>query len=473
MYSAEANRRRGILWASPREIAGSGLCIGCGICLAGGNDANLRMELDRYGQFKPIGDAGWPSERSEYFSRVCPFSPSAPNEDELAATHFPTASHFNDLIGCYEAAFVGYAAEDDYRSRGSSGGLVSWFAAELLNRGMVDGVAHVVANGVAGRPGELLFRYRISRNPAALREGAKSRYYPVELSGVLKEIIDIPGRYAIVGIPCFIKAVRLRCAEDPVLAKRVAYTLGLFCGHMKSSRMAESFAWQMGTSIDEVNGLDYRVKNADRPANWYRAQIRLRDGTTREQDWWHLADGDWGAGFFQNSACNFCDDVVAETADISFGDAWLEPYSSDGRGTNVVIVRNPELQKMAAYGIAAGRLQMSAVDEDFVIATQAAGLRQRREGLSFRLAWPRSSIRPRKRVRPSWSGLTPRRVLIYGMRYLLSAWSHRVFWTARLLNQPRVYVLWARGGLLTYQGLAYSRGVFGRIIDRLGLRDSR
>jgi coenzyme F420-reducing hydrogenase beta subunit len=431
------------------------------------------MDLDRYGQFKPIGDAGWLGERSEHFSRVCPSSPSAQNEDDLAAIHFPTASHFNDLIGCYESAFVGYAAEDDYRARGSSGGLVSWFAAELLNRGMVQGVAHVVANDLAARPGELLFQYRISRNPTALREGAKSRYYPVELSEVLKEIRDIPGRYAIIGIPCFIKAVRLKCAEDPVLAKRVAYTLGLFCGHMKSSRMAESFAWQMGASIDEVNGLDYRVKNPDRPANWYRAQIRLRDGTTREQDWWHLADGDWGAGFLQNSACNFCDDVVAETADISFGDAWLEPYSSDGLGTNVVIVRNRELLKIASDGIAANSLHLSAVDEHFVIATQAAGLRQRREGLSFRLAWPRFGIRPRKRVGPGWSGLTARRVAIYGMRYLLSAWSHRVFWTARLLNQPRVYVLWARGGLLTYQALAYSRGVLGGVIDRLGLRDNR
>ena len=33
------------------------------------------------------------------------------------------------------------------------------------------------------------------------------------------------------------------------------------------------------------------------------------------------------------------DDVVTETADISFGDAWVEPYSSGGRGTNVIIVR--------------------------------------------------------------------------------------------------------------------------------------
>src|SRR3546814_19586796 len=79
---------------------------------------------------------------------------------------------------------------------------------------------------------------------------------------------------------------------------------------------------------------------------WYRARLADHAGEQRMQDWWHLVDGDWGAGFFQNRACDFCDDVVAETADIAFGDAWVEPYSSDGRGTNVVVVRSSALHAM-------------------------------------------------------------------------------------------------------------------------------
>src|SRR5690606_38702641 len=66
--------------------------------------------------------------------------------------------------------------------------------------------------------------------------------------------------------------------------------------------------------------------------NWYRAQLELAGGGNVAGDWWHFADGDWGAGFLQNPACDFCDDVVAETADIAFGDAWVEPYASDGPG---------------------------------------------------------------------------------------------------------------------------------------------
>ena len=425
--------------------------------------------MDRFGQYKPRGFGDWSAAQGERFSRLCPFSPAARDEDELAAEHFPDPAHRNEYVGRYEAAFVGSAAEGEYRSQGSSGGLVTWFAAELIRRGLVDGVAHVVP-GPAGGP---LFEYRISRDVPALEAGAKSRYYPVELSGVLKEIEDVPGRYAVVGVPCFIKAVRLRCAEDPEFAARIAFTLGLFCGHMKSARMAESFAWQLGSTLDRVTSIDYRVKDAERPANWYRTRIGLRDGMTREQDWWHLADGDWGAGFFQNSACNFCDDVVAETADISFGDAWLEPYSSDGRGTNVVVVRSPQLLAIARQGMAEGRLALSEVDEDFVIATQAAGFRQRREGLAYRLAWPRTGLRPRKRVEPAPAGLPMRRKAIYATRALLSAWSHRMFWLARSSRRPGIYLVWARGALSFYQGLAYSRGAIGRVVDALGLRDTK
>jgi hypothetical protein len=192
-----------------------------------------------------------------------------------------------------------------------------------------------------------------------------------------------------------------------------------------------------------------------------------------QKDWWNLADGDWGAGFFQNSACNFCDDVVAETADLSFGDAWVEPYSSDGRGTNVVIARSRVLENLLATGIEEGRLKLEPVDSEFVHETQAAGLRQRREGLAYRLSWRRFGVQPRKRVTAGSQKLSARRKLIYRLRSLISAWSHRVFWFARLVRQPGFYIAWARMTLKVYHGLAYSRGRLGDMMERLGLHSER
>jgi coenzyme F420-reducing hydrogenase beta subunit len=426
------------------------------------------MVMDRFGQLKPSGPADWFRTRTLDFSRSCPFSPLAANEDELGAALFPAAPHHDVRIGRSEASYVGHAAERDFRADGSSGGMVTWVAAELLRSGLVDGVAHVAASGDP-RAEQRYFRYRVSRTEAEVRAGAKSRYYPVELSGAIEAIRAAPGRYAVVGIPCFIKALHLLRAEDLVLHQRVVFTLGLFCGHMKSARMVESFAWQMDSRIEAVERVDYRLKNAGRPANWYTAHLTHKDGTTRSKDWWHLVDGDWGAGFFQNSACNFCDDVVAETADIAFGDAWVEPYSSDGRGTNVVIARSPVLHRLLRGAIAEGRLDLQEVDGKFIEETQAAGFRQRREGLAFRLSWPRLGVQPKKRVEPQWRGIPLRRKLIYIMRHQISAWSHRVFWLAQVTHWPRLYLSWAGAVLALYHGLAYSRGRLGKMMTRLGL----
>jgi coenzyme F420-reducing hydrogenase beta subunit len=446
----------------PGEIVKAGLCIGCGSCVAQSRDASAAMAWNRYGELKPKGpdlDRRW-----DAFSRTCPFGTAGADEDEIAAALFASAPHADLRTGRFEAAFVGHAEENGFRDKGSSGGLTSWMAAELLRLGLVDGVAHVAATRDEG-PSRRLFRYTISRTEEAIRSGACSRYYPVEMSDVLRTIAATPGRYAVVGVPCFVKAVNLLRLEHEIYRERIAYTLGLFCGHMKSARFADSIALQAGVDPTAMEGIDYRVKQAGKPANWYRARLQLADGGSREQDWWHLADGDWGAGFFQNSACNYCDDVVAETADIAFGDAWVEPFASDSRGSNVVIVRKPELVPIVQAAAGAGRLELREVDADFIAETQAAGLRQRREGLAYRLAWKPPKVPLRKRVVGRIERLPARRRLIYRARHSISLWSHRMFALANAVGMPRLYVGWAKTALTLYQGLTYSRGLTGRLFD--------
>lgn len=423
------------------------------------------MRWNAYRQLEPADPSDWYGRPSREVAERCPFSPSAANEDELSAECFgalPRDARLGAVSGC----FVGHVAEPGFRSNGSSGGLVSWAAAELLRTGQVDAVAHVrPADPASGG----FFAYGLSRSVDELFAGAKSRYHPVELSRILRAIREVPGRYAVVGIPCFIKAVHLARRAEPVLAERITHTLGLFCGHMKSARFVESFAWQLDAPLPQVRAVDYRVKDAGRPANWYRAQLTLADGSQRAEDWWQLADGDWGAGFFQSEACNWCDDVAAETADIAFGDAWVEPYSSDGRGTNVVVTRSPAMQAMLDAGIADGRLELRAVDADFVADTQAAGFRQRREGLAYRLGWASTRakpVRPRKRVAPGVGDLPLRRRLVYRTRAAIARWSHRLAWLAHRLDRPGLYLHPARAALGLYGGLAWGHGRIGAWVDR-------
>ena len=448
---------------SPREVVRSGLCIGCGGCTA--TDERAVMRWDRDGFRKPEGPVDWYARPSAKVARRCPFSPSARNEDAIAAERFPDAPEVDARLGRLEGCYVGHVVEEPWRVAGSSGGMVSWVAAELLRTGRVDAVGHVAPKDV--REEGRFFGYGLSRSVEQLLAGAKSRYYPVDLSGILREIRATPGRYAVVGVPCFIKAVHLARAADPVLAERITHTLGLFCGHQKSAHLVDSFAWQLGTETRHVEALDYRIKDPNRPANWYRAHLQLHDGSVRAQDWWHLADGDWGAGFFQNPACNWCDDVAAETADIAFGDAWVEPYSSDGRGTNVVVTRSPELQWMLEEAIADGRLALKQVDADFVGDTQAAGFRHRREGLAYRLTWRKRGLQPVKRVTPGRGALPLRRRLVYRTRAWITRWSHRMFALAARTGKPALYAGWARPSLRFYQALTWSQGRLGSWFDRI------
>jgi coenzyme F420-reducing hydrogenase beta subunit len=455
---------------SPNDMIRSGLCIGCGSCVQHAANYEAHMEFDKYGQLKPHGDTAWLNARTEVFSHTCPFSPVSQNEDALASQLFASTKQRDAYSGNFESAYVGYAAEEDFRIQGSSGGMVTWVATELLRKGLIDGVAHVVASEDPETEGNY-FHYTISRTEDDIRKGAKSRYYPIELSGVLNTIRETPGRYAIVGIPCFIKTIQLLRRNDSLLRERIPFTLGLFCGHMKSARFVESFAWQMKVPVKEVARVEFRYKDPNRPANLYNAMLTLRDGTVVNKDWWNLADGDWGAGFFMNNACNFCDDVTSETADISFGDAWVEPYSSDGKGTNVVIVRSQQVNLLMRDAIEEGRLQLQEVDGKFVEQTQAAGFRQRREGLSYRLSWATKHIQPVKRVQKNASAPVRQRKLIYRLRYYISTWSHRVFSFARFLHLPKLYIRWASLATAIYYGLAYHKGKIGEMKKRFkGLR---
>jgi coenzyme F420-reducing hydrogenase beta subunit len=439
---------------APAEIAAAGLCIGCGAC---GGPMRWTPHLLR--------EATGP-QSSATVAAICPFSPEAANEDTIAVAAFPAAASHDPHLGRIEANYVGHVAEGEWRAGGSSGGMVSWVAAELLRTGAIDGVLHVVPTPPENGG---FFAYRISRTLDEIAAGARSRYHPVDMAAVLEEVRCTPGRYAVVGIPCFIKAVNLLRRAEPVMAERIVATLGLFCGHMKSRRFVDSFAWQLGAEPDEVRAVEYRRKDAGRPANWYTAHLTLADGSTRQQDWWHLADGDWGAGYFQAGACDYCDDVVAETADISFGDAWVEPYSSDGRGTNVVVVRSPVVARMIAGAIGDGRLALEPVDAEFVRETQAAGFRHRREGLAWRLAMFPPRLPLRKRVAPAVAQVSRRRRLVYRTRRHIARWSHKVARLARVIGAPGLYIRWARAMLGLYQGLAYDRGRWGAAFKRLGL----
>jgi coenzyme F420-reducing hydrogenase beta subunit len=259
------------------------------------------------------------------------------------------------------------------------------------------------------------------------------------MSAVIREMVQVPGRYAVVGLPCFIKAIRLACRESPVLKERITVAIGLVCGHLKSTAFAELMAWQCDVAPSELRSIDFRTKLKGRPASSYAVTVwGNRSGQSVEvsKPTSQLLGSNWGHGLFRYKACDFCDDVVAETADISIGDAWLPEFEVDSDGTNVIVVRSQRLNAVLREANAAKRIHIVPISAERAAASQAGGFRHRRDGLALRLyvADKEGQWRPKKRVAPSISHLSPKAQKSYLMRYELAETSHVAFRRAKLVK---------------------------------------
>ena len=403
------------------DVVDRDLCIGCGACAALPGSA-LRIGMGEDGRYRAALRDGADPETEGPYVEVCPFA-DGHDEDELARIFLDAPGAGRDpAIGTHLSVGAGHVTGDGFRDAGSSGGMTSWFLNRLFEEDEIDAVLHV-------KPGESptdpLFGFGVSETVGQMRSGAKTRYYPVEMSGVLRHVRERPGRYAVVGVPCFIKAVRLSQLADPLLAERIKFCVGLVCGHLKSARFAESLAWEQGVPPAELTGVDFRVKSDER-SDRYSVTVDAADGTARTTPTSELSVTDWGMGFFKYTACDYCDDVLAETADITFGDAWLPEFTGDPKGDNIVVTRSRAAKDVVDRN--SGALQLTDISAERAARSQDAGLRHRREGLAYRLARELQAGRrvQRKRVEPS-TDLPERRRRIYDIRTDLIATGDAAF----------------------------------------------
>lgn len=411
-------------------------CIGCGACEFVQPD-KYQVKLSKYGMYNAeVKDENILTDLNT--QKVCPFSDSAENENYIAEKIYNSDEHEHDTsIGNFLSNYAGYVDEGEFREKGSSGGFGKWLLTELLETDYVDYVIQVEPNKKNGE----LFTYSIFSKGDDLLVGSKSAYYPVTMVDGLNFIKKNKGRYAITALPCFSKAIRLLCLQDDILNSRVKFVLGVICGHLKSTGFAESLAWQVGVEPNKLEHIEFRGKIEGKRAN--EKGIYAIDSNNQKSkvvSSRSLIGGDWGHGLFKYKACDYCDDVVGETTDVSIGDAWLDDYINDSKGANVVIIRNKIINDIVKKAINTSRLKLDAISKEKVIKSQSAGIRHRREGLSYRLYLKQKegSWAPKKRVEPKKINESQRRN-IYKIREKLSANSHKYFLQAKHQNDLKVF----------------------------------
>ena len=387
-------------------------------------DSKIATKLDEYGQYCPVGDGV-----SAEVERVLLNSQASCNESKLAKKNFSKINNIqhSSIIGYFLGLYVGHVTVGDYRKKGSSGGMVSWFATSLLETGKIDGLIHVKKT----HKKDVLFKYGISRTASEIQSGAKSRYYPAELSCVLDEARKIPGKYAVVAIPEIITELRLLAEEEPIMKERIKYYIGLVCGHQKTTKYAEAIAWEYGIQPGQLTDIDFRVKKETGNALEYDMKFT---GIVNEKKKTYIVRNNepfvssWAHGFFKARFSDFTDNAFNENADITFGDAWLDEYMNDPGGNNIVIIRNPELKKLFTKAASQKEIVLDKVSEETIIRSQQGLIHHTRDELPYRLY---KEIRdtgwaPDKRVKPN-SHLSDHRKQVQDIRQQIAEKSHKYY----------------------------------------------
>ena len=377
------------------KIVKNDLCIGCGTCAGICPQKILKIEDNEYGEYIP-SEVQVCESHCGLCMEVCPFGDNE-NETQIGAKIYGSTEGIRYLpeTGYYLDSYVGYSNE--FRQSSASGGMAVWLLTKLLKEGIVD---YVICPTPQKNP-EKLFSFEILSDENSIKAASGSVYYPVEMSEVIQKIIELPGRYAVTGLPCFIKALRLASQKNRKLRERIAFTIGLVCGQMKSKNYTKYIAALAGNKgLNKIQSVYYRGKDPENPANNYYYHFTDEHGLKYKIFWNDGISEAWVNRWFTPNACNYCDDVFAELADVTFMDAWLPEYSKDSMGTNLVLVRSSEILALIQGGMEKNEISLNTISIEKVIKSQLGVLDLKRNQLSYRLyiALQEGQKAPKKRV---------------------------------------------------------------------------
>lgn len=187
-----------------------------------------------------------------------------------------------------------------------------------------------------------------------------SRYgISVPLKDIL-QIVQSDKKYAFVGKPCDVMALRRYLNKNEKLTKNIIYLLSFFCAGEPSVNAQDELLKKMGTSRQGCDTLVYRGNG------WPGfTTVNTKDGRELKMEY-KVAWGQY-LGRDIRYICRFCMDGTGELADIVCADFWQldnnnHPDFSEHEGRNIIIARNELGKQLLDATVKSGRIN---VEEDF------------------------------------------------------------------------------------------------------------
>jgi len=365
-----------------RRIARGDLCAGCGAC-GGVFPDKITMEIAPPGFLRPRQSAPLSAAEEAAFARFCPAL-----GQKVEARGRPD----HVLWGPYLEMRTGWATDPELRFAGASGGALSALVLHLVESGQVD----VVVETRAAEDPPVANAVTLSTGRAAILAAAGSRYAPSAPLAAVRELLASGQRYAFVGKPCDVAALRAWAEVDARVGAAFPVMISFFCAGVPSQTGAEEILAALGVTPEEVTGFRYRGNG------WPgRATATLRDGSERSMSY----HDSWGGILSRHvqPRCKICADGTGKAADIVCADAWEAdaegyPVFDEAPGVSLIVARTELGARILAGARSAGAIETAPFDVARLAAIQP-GQRERRRALLARLAALRLCGRPVPRYR--------------------------------------------------------------------------
>lgn len=346
-----------------KRVVDGQLCVGCGLCAAAAPDEVTMARDGPLGYLRPAQSAAIAPAAEALIADACPGAKVAP---------WPPAPATSALWGPYLSVHTGHAADTELRHAGSSGGVLSGLVLHLLETGAIDRVVHVAMDPDA----PLLTHIVNSTGRADVVRAAGSRYAPVAPIAAIAAELAAGGRFAFIGKPCDISALRQWAKHDPRIDAHVAVMLSFFCAGTPSQAGTDRIIRRLGANADRLTSFRYRGDG------WpgYATAVETDGRTTRMS----YADS-WGDILSKQVQfrCKICPDAVGGVADIAAADAWYGdesgyPTFEEADGRSLIMVRSPRGAELLAEAQAAGAITTTPLDIAEIIKMQPHQARRKR-----------------------------------------------------------------------------------------------
>lgn len=348
--------------ASLEQIVKSGLCTGCGLCQAVAPEGAITMHMSERGYLRPKQHAVIASDTLTSINQVCP---------GVKVEHPPGLTNYHANWGPVESVNVGFAQDANIRRQGSSGGVISALCVYLIESGQVDFIAQIAAddkNPVANK-------LQMSRTQAEIIYAAGSRYAPTAPLANLDQLLKTQQRFAFVGKPCDIAALRAFLRLYPHYQQQIPYLISFMCAGIPSQNATTDVIKAMGADPNNVQSFRYRGDG------WPgMARTVSHSGQIHEMDY----NSSWGniLGKQLQHRCKICADGIGEFADLVCADAW---YGKDGYpdfterdGRSLVIARTKQGSELLAQAVNNGAINIEPSNLDEVALMQPYQLNRKR-----------------------------------------------------------------------------------------------